>query len=100
MPIRPPPQRPMKQPIRLPNRQIIDAGKAPGHQALCSEFPVLVAVATERGPRPSAARQVVRRQQCLGIRQQRGAAHAQRRRDLQHGRQGWHVLSALDFPGM
>lgn len=51
-------------------------------------------------PRPSAAREVLRRQQRLGLRQQLGAAHAQRLCDLQHGRKRRHVLATLDLAGV
>src|SRR5579864_273958 len=44
MPIRPPPQRPMKEQFGLANRQIVDAGMAMMHDALGIKLPVFVAV--------------------------------------------------------
>src|SRR4051794_26177648 len=45
MRVRTPAQRPMELAIRLGDRQVVDAGKAPAHQTVFSELPVLVAVA-------------------------------------------------------
>jgi hypothetical protein len=40
-------QRPVRFALALLDRQIVDAGDAPAHQALLVEFPVLVAIAAE-----------------------------------------------------
>jgi hypothetical protein len=42
-----PPQRPIKFPLDLANRQVVDAGMTGLHQAVFIEFPVFVAVGTE-----------------------------------------------------
>jgi len=42
--IRPPPDRPTKQPVRLRNRQIVDARMTPLHQSLLIELPVLIPI--------------------------------------------------------
>ena len=41
------PQGPVVFSIELGDRQIVDRGKAPLHQALCVEFPILVAIGTK-----------------------------------------------------
>src|SRR5690606_19804548 len=46
--VRPPPRRPMVFAVRLRNRQVVDAGNAPPHQAVFIKLPVLVAI----GPEP------------------------------------------------
>lgn len=45
--IRAAPQWPVEQALFWLDRQIVDAGKAPLHEALLVEFPILVAVTTE-----------------------------------------------------
>src|ERR1700741_2767624 len=49
MVIRPPAERPAEFPLRLRDRQIVDAREAAPHQSLLSELPILVAVAAEPG---------------------------------------------------
>ena len=46
----PPPQGPVIFSILLGDRQVIDAGDPPAHQAVIVEFPVLVAVGAEPVP--------------------------------------------------
>jgi hypothetical protein len=50
MRVRTTPQRPVKLPIRLRNRQIVDAGDATAHEPMLVEFPVLIAVGPEPVP--------------------------------------------------
>src|SRR5690348_7008202 len=47
MVIGPPPERPVVLPVRVPDRQVVDAREATAHQPFGRELPVLVAVAAE-----------------------------------------------------
>src|SRR5215467_3145439 len=51
MVVGPPPKRPAEFPLRLRDRQIVDARETAPHQPLFVELPVLVAVAAEPGTR-------------------------------------------------